>query len=329
MQFAKKIFIPFDRFANIGGPTTFMKNLQVYLEQVNFLYVKKPYFARGIFFPIAYNLSTIKWIKFFGGKVIQRLDGIYYPSKHGENYLKQNKMIKKIYSDFTDFVVFQSEYSRKQCFAMFGEKKRENYEIIVNGVNEKIFYPSTKKILVPEKFILTTTGNFRNVDMLEPIILALDGLADKINFEFWIIGPLNNPALEKYAGRKYVKNLGSKNMEGIAELLRKSDIFIYSHLNPPCPNSVLEAIASGLPVVGFDSGSMPELLNFNKDLLAYVSDEIFQKYEDFDSKRLADKIELAISQYERYKKISLENSQSYSFEKCGKKYTEVFEKIVK
>ncbi|HMN63001.1 MAG TPA: glycosyltransferase, partial [Anaerolinea sp.] len=32
-------------------------------------------------------------------------------------------------------------------------------------------------------------------------------------------------------------------------------------LNPPCPNAVIEALACGLPVVGFAAGSLPELLD--------------------------------------------------------------------
>jgi glycosyltransferase involved in cell wall biosynthesis len=31
-------------------------------------------------------------------------------------------------------------------------------------------------------------------------------------------------------------------------------------LNPSCPNAVIEAIACGLPVVAFDTGALPELV---------------------------------------------------------------------
>ena len=33
--------------------------------------------------------------------------------------------------------------------------------------------------------------------------------------------------------------------------LRKADLFFSAELNPPCPNSVIEALASGLPVACF------------------------------------------------------------------------------
>src|SRR5690606_22120330 len=119
-----------------------------------------------------------------------------------------------------------------------------------------------------------------------------------------------------------------KNMSEVAEILQASDIFIYSHLNPPCPNSVIEAISCGLPVVGFDSGSMSELLFFSRDLLAYVSDDVFQKYENFDYKKLAEKIKLSINNFDKYKRIAREHWNLYSFEDCGKKYVHVFEKVL-
>ena len=95
-----------------------------------------------------------------------------------------------------------------------------------------------------------------------------------------MIGPLINPEIEGFFQREYIQYLGPKNPYEIAEVLQNSHLFIHSQLNDNCPNSVLEAISCGLPVVGFNSGAMSELCFFSKELLAYVSDDIFQKYED-------------------------------------------------
>ena len=86
--------------------------------------------------------------------------------------------------------------------------------------------------------------------MLEPVIKALDTISN-FDFELNVIGPIVNDNLLDLINRDYINHLGSKDSHQIAALLREHHIFIYSHLNPPCPNSVLEAIASGLPVVGF------------------------------------------------------------------------------
>ena len=326
------LYIPFEKYQWIGGPTTFLRNLQRYLDKHNFSYtsslkaVKK---AKVLFFPNSFHLENVKKIKGRGGYVIQRLDGIHYPSKHGEQYLELNKNVNDIYLHYSDTVIFQSRYSRAQCFAMFGE--RDNCSIIINGVDKTIFYPpQASRTDVPNgvfKFI--TTGRFRNIDMIEPVVKALDMLKGQIEFELTVIGPLVNPEIESYFKRPYLRHIESLPLETIAEELRSHDLFIYSHLNPPCPNSLVEAISCGLPVVGFDSGAMAELCFFSKDLLSSVSGEIFQKYEDFDARKLAEKITFAVEHYAHYREVALAHSHLYSFEECGQQYWDVFQNYLR
>ena len=209
-------------------------------------------------------------------------------------------------------------------------KKKPEYKIIVNGVNKKIFYPNKKNSTIDTKKIkFITTGSFRNIDMIEPVVMALDSLKGKIDFELNIVGPIINPAIEAFFQKGYINILGVMELSGVAKALRESDIFIYSHLNPPCPNSVIEAISCGLPVVGFDSGAMSELCYFSKELLAYVSDDIFQEYKDFDYKEFADKILFVVEKYDEFKKRALKNSYLYSFDECGSKYVDVFNEQIK
>jgi glycosyltransferase involved in cell wall biosynthesis len=55
-------------------------------------------------------------------------------------------------------------------------------------------------------------------------------------------------------------HLGHLSREGIAEAFRSCDLFLNLSENDPCPNVVLEALASGLPVLYRDSGGVPELV---------------------------------------------------------------------
>ncbi|MFH1047619.1 MAG: glycosyltransferase family 4 protein [Patescibacteria group bacterium] len=324
----RKIFIPFANAGQIGGPTTFMANLRTYLDRHDFLYATHPWRANGIFFPIAYRLSAIKWIKLIGGKVIQRLDGIYYPSQHGDEYLVMNKPILDIYQQHVDVVIFQSDYSRRQCFAMMGEKKESEYSIIYNGADKNIFYPADGVENIKGKIRFAMAGSFRKKAMIEPVVLALDELKKEFDFELVVMGPIINPEIENFFQRDYVRLAGSKGSKEVAEILRSSHIFIHSQLNDNCPNAVIEALSCGLPVVGFDGGAMSELLFFGKDLLAYVSNDIFQKYEDYDYRKLKDKLRLAVENYDQFKKAALENWRQYDFEECGRKYVEVFNRVI-
>ena len=211
---------------------------------------------------------------------------------------------------------------------MFGEKREDECTTILNGVNKKIFYPAEKKRKVVEKARFVTTGTFRNIDIIEPVVKALDTLKDRFNFELAVVGPIKEE-LSNLVDRDYIIKTGETTLIEVAEILRAGDIFIYSHLNPPCPNSVIEAVSCGLPVVGFNSGAMTELLFFTKDLLADVSDDVFQRYEDFDYKKLVEKIIMAVENYEFYQEKALENSHLYSFEECGAKYIECFNRFDK
>ena len=44
------------------------------------------------------------------------------------------------------------------------------------------------------------------------------------------------------------------------EIYRRAHILVHTRVNDPCPNTVLEAMASGLPVVHAMSGGTPELV---------------------------------------------------------------------
>lgn len=100
------IYIPFSSNNAIGGPQTFMQNLHNHLIEVNYSYSEQVAGCKAIFFPIQHDILQLKKLKRRGVKIIQRLDGVYYPSKHGDNYINLNHNIKDIYSNYADFICF-------------------------------------------------------------------------------------------------------------------------------------------------------------------------------------------------------------------------------
>lgn len=324
----KEFFIPFNDYKSVGGVSSFMHNLKNYLDKSGFVYTEDSKDVKHIFFPVEYNTEILRRIKERGGKIIQRLDGIYYEPEHTPEQLDFNQKIKEIYLRYADFVIFQSEYSKKQCFEKLGNILKNKYTLIVNGVDKSIFFPNINKTQLGHKIKFVTTGNFRRREMLEPLVLALDELKEKYTFELNIVGPVQQN-LKAMLNKDYVIYHGSRELKEVGEILNTCDIFLFSFLNPPCPNSVIEAVSSGLPVVSFNSGSMPELVGFNKELLAYVSDEIFQKHDDFNYKKLKEKIELCINKFQEFKTNAVNNCHLFSFEDCGQQYVDVFNSLQK
>ena len=309
-----------------GGPGTFMRNMQTYLNAVNYPYTR--HYKRGdnIFFMIRYDIKMLEKVKKHGGRVVQRLDGVYLDSDAGD-YKTRNQRIANLYHNYADWVILQSDYCKRLCDAVIGERKSSQYRIIRNGVNTDIFYPGRKIFTGFEPIEFVSSGRFRNPTMFNLMLNALDSLQFKLDFRLHVIdqNQLNPSSSTQYARKKYMVVHGSQTMRGVAELLRKSHVYLFSVANPPCPNAVLEAAASGLPVVSFHSGSMPELLPFCTELLAPVSEDLIHRQCDFHADALADKILLAVEKYAQFRKNAVIHANDYPFATCGAAYQEIFE----
>jgi glycosyltransferase involved in cell wall biosynthesis len=57
-----------------------------------------------------------------------------------------------------------------------------------------------------------------------------------------------------------VKFTGQVPSHIIPEIDRSAHVLYEADLNPACPNSVIEALACGLPVAAYDTGALPEIV---------------------------------------------------------------------
>ncbi len=264
-----KIFLPF-AITDIGGTATFAKKFSDAMREKGFPITSNPRENFDVLLilgdcPLWYPIKA----KIFGRKVVQRLDGVYHPATPaGKLYPLYNLKMKIIHNILADAVIYQSQFSKDSCEKFLGETAAKQTAIIYNGVEvEKI--PKKDSSLPNRKPIkLLTFAKFRRRDQIEPLIESAK-LLDPKQYTFEIFGSYTGDL--KYLFENLPSNIvfrGKKQHYDLLQILHQYDIFLFSDQSA-CPNSVLEAMAAGLPIVAFNRGSVPELIkpNYNGEVV--------------------------------------------------------------
>ena len=109
-------------------------------------------------------------------------------------------------------------------------------------------------------------------------------------------------------------------------LKNKKRIFLLLELNPPCPNSMIEALCLGIPCIGFNSGSFEELLDGAGIVLPYDTD--VWKLEPPDMEYLIEAVNNVSNHYEELSKKAHEISSRYDLNVMCQKYLNIIHKLI-
>lgn len=229
-----------------------------------------------------------------GIPIIQRLDGINWVQRQrwtGFRYHSRaeygNAALAFIRRHFADGVVYQSEFTHRWWEDWYGET-RVPKTVIHNAVDLDVYNPTsslrgaffcaeaspTMDAEIASAVKLPRNDATYRIEMVEGSLAGgLDAglrwgvdLAEKLHqvhvTELLIVGRVDERRkAEVLANAKAnIQFLGIVPRESIPEINRSADLYFSAEANPPCPNAVIEALACGTPVLGFETGSLAELV---------------------------------------------------------------------
>lgn len=204
-----------------------------------------------------------------GIRVVQRLDGINWVQRvkwSGVKYSVRaeygNVMLASIRNRFADRVIYQSRFIRHWWEDWYGVAKAPA-TVIINGVDLNAYTHDGEHERPTDKYcMLLLEGSLArglNSGLFHAVSVA-EKLSAKYPMEVVVAGTVDEVTQQKLKSKVPVKFLGTIPRADIPKLARSSHMMYCAEVNPPCPNSVIEALACGLPVIGFDSGSLKELV---------------------------------------------------------------------
>lgn len=106
----------------------------------------------------------------------------------------------------------------------------------------------------------------------------------------------------------------------MAEIYNIADICVVPSLQDNFPNMVLEAMSCGIPVVGFSTGGIPEMIDHKEN--GYIA-------KIKDSKDLATGMKWTLRHQQRLSEAARNKVIThYSYEIIGKQYSKIYEKVL-
>lgn len=222
-----------------------------------------------------FDFGRLRRMRQPGCRMVHRVDGpvgLYRGAHDGTD----NRIVE-INRELADATVFQSRYSLNAHLALGFQCKAP--VVIMNAVDPAIFHPDwSRGRLAGGKVRLISTSWSTNPNKGAAIYAWLEEHLDWTRFEYTFVG--RSPIT--FRRIRMIPAVGSLE---VANLLRQHDIYITASLHDPCSNSLLEALASGLPAIYAMSGGHAEIVGeagfgfSSREEIPELLDRLVEEYE--------------------------------------------------
>ena len=239
------------------------------------------------------NIIFIIWEDFIGYRIIsfeQKKLPKYFKNSFLLIYTTLINQLEKFSLLKASKIVVQCEYDKKihlDRHSIIQDKLKNKFYVLFNNVNPSWILDQNWDTFQRNKYKNEYTkicflGNID--DIRKGLHILLDAieklLASNYKIELNIIG--GGGLLDLYKGRyknyKEIHFIGSL-INPIPELL-KNDLIVVPSLADSFPNTVMESLFYGLPVIGSNRGGIPEMLKYEELIFNIEGDSLYKKLKE-------------------------------------------------
>lgn len=255
-----KIFYGGARKGNLGGPLVKLSKLKEFFPEkfsdFNLIYL----LSNAIYLPR-------KTIEMFGARsipIVLNQNGVYSPSWYSGDHVNANSLMSFAYQK-ADYVFWQSKFCKLAADKFLGARTKPG-EVLYNAVDISKFYPASGYLSNTFIFLMTGKINRASFYRFDTAIKGLAharrfGLNAKIIFAGWVEDErMLRSIIAKNEMDKFVDIFGPYTQIQAPHLYRKAHAYLSTTYMDNCPSAVIEALASGLPVLYLKCGGTPELV---------------------------------------------------------------------
>ncbi len=267
--------------------------------------------------------AGVRWAKKLGKKIVITIRGnesiCYF-----EKSLRKKMLIRTLKT--ADHIIAVSNDMEKKIVDEYGVCKR-NVTVIRNGIDKNKFYQMNKnkakkdcEFEADRKYILSLCRLSKEKG-IEYLLKAFSNIVtDKVNLIIAGEGPLLNVLqlmTRKLKIEKSVKFIGEIKHEDACKWYNASDVYCLPSLWEGCPNTIIESLACGTPVVSTLVGGIPDLVDKKTGILVPSK----------NVELLSNALEVALNRKWDYSAIASQG-QSNSWDDVADRVIEVYKKVL-
>lgn len=310
--------------ASIGGPGSFQTRLETELKKQGWevVYAEDEKIPDVIL--VVGGTRKIKWLKKckkLGTRIVHRLDGKNWLHRIQKKPFKtkvlceiQNLLITRIRNKYADHIIYQSHFVKDWWEKVSGIPNTPN-SVIYNAVDLDEFSPA--KSIKPQNLICVEGCIDYSPYALETLNFLSQNYKNTIFDKILVYGELQNESTKN--DYPDIDFMGKVDRKDISQVYRNG-VFLSLDINAACPNTVIEALACSIPVIGFDTGALNELVKAKSgEVVAYGSNP--WKLEKPELQNLKTGLNKILDSFEEYSTDARKHAEAkYSLDRLIKEY---------